>query len=156
MGRKQRVWLPDLYYHVTTRGNRRDPLFRSREDFKVFLYILQQLYDKIPYEVIAYCLMTNHYHLQLRSPHESLSKLMAFINKRYANYYNTKYKLTGHVFEKRYFSDPIEDRKGMFEVSRYIHLNPCRANIVTIPSTYEWSSYSMYTELSPSKFPKWK
>jgi len=66
-------------------------------------------------------LFVNHYHLQIRSPEISFAKLMAFINKRYANYYNTKYCLTGHVFEKRYYDKVIEDKEGMLEVSRYIH-----------------------------------
>ncbi|GAJ57242.1 hypothetical protein B23_0431 [Geobacillus thermoleovorans B23] len=74
--------------------------------------------------------MTNHFHLQLRSKQEPISKVMALMNKRYANYYNTRYRLTGHVFEKRYYGKWIDNDSGMLEVSRYIHLNPVEAHIV--------------------------
>lgn len=71
---------------------------------------------------------------------------MSLINKRYANYYNTKYRLTGHVFEKRFFDKVIEDKEGMLEVSRYIHLNPVEARMVKKPEHYPWSSYQLFLE----------
>jgi putative transposase len=123
MPRAKRVWIPERFYHIVCRGNRRDPLFRNVTDFEAFLHILEQLHEKHRFEIASYCLMTNHYHLQIRSSETPLSKLMALINKRYANYYNTKYKLTGHVYEKRYYDKLIEGKEGMLEVSRYIHLN---------------------------------
>lgn len=88
--------------------------------------------------------MTNHYHLQLRSQDVPLSKVMSLINKRYANYYNTRYRITGHVFEKRYYDKIIEDKAGMLEVSRYIHLNPVEAKMVKQPEYYPWSSYYLF------------
>lgn len=69
------------------------------------------------------------------------------INKRYATYYNTRYSTSGHVFEKRYFSKPIVTMEGMLEVSRYIHLNPVRANIFELPEQYQWSSFRTYQEM---------
>lgn len=69
---------------------------------------------------------------------------MSLINKRYANYYNTRYRLTGHVFEKRYYDKIIEDKEGMLEVSRYIHLNPVAARMVRKPESYPWSSYYLF------------
>ncbi|SFB20093.1 MULTISPECIES: transposase [unclassified Bacillus (in: firmicutes)] len=144
MGREKRVWMHDRFYHVVCRGNRRDPLFRSPSDFKVFYHILNQLHEKFPLEIASYCLMTNHFHLQLRSEETSLSKVMSLMNKRYANYYNTKYHLTGHVFEKRYFAKIIDNYMGMIEVSRYIHLNPVEAGMVKRPENYPWSSYKFY------------
>lgn len=144
MGRKKRTWDPTSFYHIVCRGNRRDPLFQDRGDFLTFLYILHQVNEKIPFEVASYCLMTNHYHLQLKSSKEPIWKVMSYINKRYADYYNTKYRLTGHVFEKRYFSKRIDSNQGMIEVSCYIHLNPVEARMVENPDDYSWSSYSYY------------
>jgi hypothetical protein len=71
---------------------------------------------------------------------------MSLINKRYANYYNTKYRLTGHVYEKRFFDQIIEDKEGMLEVSRYIHLNPVEAKMVKRPEYYPWSSYYLFKD----------
>ena len=106
---KKRIWIPHRFYHVVCRGNRRDPLFRSYTDFQAFFHILNQTHEKIPFELASYCLMTNHFHLQMRSQEAPLSKVMSLINKRYANYYNTRYRLTGHVFEKRFYHFPTED-----------------------------------------------
>ncbi len=144
MSGRKRVLIPDKFYHIVCRGNRRDPLFFDRNDFIEILYMLEKIYEKIPYQLISYCFMTNHFHLLLRSQEQPISKVMALLNKRYANYYNTKYQLTGHVFEKRYFSDLIEDRAGMLEVSRYIHLNPFKANMVKSPEHYPWCSFRFY------------
>ncbi|MBS4212696.1 transposase [Neobacillus rhizophilus] len=144
MSREKRIWIPNHFYHIVCRGNRRDPLFRNASDFEAYFHILGQLHEKIPFEIASYCLMTNHYHLQMRSQEIPFSKLMALINKRYANYYNTKYRLTGHVFEKRYFDQIIEDKEGMLEVSRYIHLNPVEARMVRRPEYYPWSSFHLF------------
>ncbi len=118
MGRAKRIFIPNRFYHVVCRGNRRDPLFRNTTDFQAFLHILQQVHEKYPIEIASYCLMTNHFHLQICSKDASLSKIMSQINKRYANYYNTKYRITGHVFEKRFYDKLIDDKVGMLEVSR--------------------------------------
>ncbi|SEN89335.1 REP element-mobilizing transposase RayT [Mesobacillus persicus] len=144
MGRVKRTFIPNQFYHVVCRGNRRDPLFRNTTDFQAFLHILQQLHEKYPFEIASYCLMTNHFHLQIRSEEVPLSKIMSLMNKRYANYYNTKYRITGHVFEKRFYDKLIDDKEGMLEVSRYIHLNPVAARMVKQPEYYPWSSYYLY------------
>lgn len=144
MARPLRVWINDRYYHIVCHGNRRDPLFRNASDFSAFFHILEQLHEKIPFEIASYCLMTNHYHLLIRSKDASFSKLMGLINKRYANYYNTKYRLTGHVYEKRFYDKMIEDQEGMLKVSRYIHLNPVEAKMVRKPEIYPWSSYYLF------------
>lgn len=98
--------------------------------------------------------MTNHYHLQLRSKEAPISKVMALINRRYSKYYNTKYCLTGHVFERRYKDKIIEEKEGMLEVSRYIHLNPVKAKMVKQPEHYPWSSFYLYKDSRyiPSKY----
>ncbi|MFT8319711.1 MAG: transposase [Bacillus sp. (in: firmicutes)] len=143
---KKRIHVPEQFYHIVCRGNRRDPLFRNANDFHAFFHILHQLFEKYPFELASFCFMTNHYHLQLRSKEVSISKLMALMNKRYANYYNTKYRLTGHVYEKRFYDKMIMDKKGMLGVSRYIHLNPVEAKMVEQPEFYPWSSYRFYIE----------
>ncbi|MGV2939713.1 transposase [Mesobacillus sp. LC4] len=144
MGRKLKTWSPEYFYHVVSRGNRREPLFLSSDDFEAFLYILLQTYEKFPFEITSYCLMTNHYHIQIRTEAFSISKVMSIVNKRYANYFNNKYNQSGHVFEKRYFDQVILGPVGMYEVSRYIHMNPVRAHIVERPEDYPWSSYRFY------------
>lgn len=143
MGRNKRLWLPAYFYHIVCRGNRRDALFHDENDFRVFLYILQQISTKNPFELASYCLMTNHFHLLLRSQEQPISNVMALINKRYANYFNTKNNFTGHVFEQRYFDKIVSSEYSMLKVSRYIHLNPLEAGMVNKPEEYPWSSYRL-------------
>lgn len=116
----------------------------DKGDYKTFLYLLQTVHQKTPFELASYCLMSNHFHLQLRSKDQPISKVMSLINKRYADYYNTKYKLSGHVFERRYYDEIVEPGTGMIKVSRYIHLNPVKAKMVERPEQYPWSSYSYF------------
>lgn len=144
MARKIRIWIPTCFYHVVCRGNRRDALFKDEGDFKTFLHMLALVNKKTPFELASYCIMTNHFHLQLRSKEQPVSKVMSLLNKRYADYYNTKNGITGHVFEKRYYDKIIDSGAGMLEVSRYIHLNPVKAKMVMRAESYQWSSYRYY------------
>lgn len=144
MARKKRIWESDYFYHIVCRGNRRDALFNDDRDFKTFLHILHQINQKTPFELTSYCLMTNHFHLQMRSKEQPISNVMSLINKRYADYYNTKNRVTGHVFEKRFYDKFIGTKHGMLEVSRYIHLNPVEAGMVEKAEHYRWSSYRYY------------
>ncbi|WP_156289559.1 transposase [Oceanobacillus salinisoli] len=152
MSRKRRTWIEDSFYHVTSRGNRREELFRQEEDFKFFLHVMKETNRKTPFDLAAYCLMTNHFHLQIRSQQQPLSKVMFHINKRYADYYNNKNGLSGHVFEKRYYADHIDSPLGMLKVSRYIHLNPLEAGIIQDPIEYRWSSYYDYMHSNQKRF----
>jgi len=142
--RKKRLWTPNVYYHIGSRGNRRDALFMDRTDYKVFLSILHHVNEKAPFTLASYCLMTNHYHLLMSTSEQPISKVMSMINKRYADYYNTKNNTSGHVFEKRYFDKPIGTPYGILEISRYIHLNPVKAGIAKSAEDYKWSSYPVY------------
>ncbi len=145
MPNKHRVFLPGQFYHIGSRGNRKEPLFLDGEDYSKFLQLITEIYEQYPtIRLASYCIMTNHYHLQICSSEVSLSKVMHLLNKRYAYYFNKKYDQTGHVFEKRFFSKPVLGGAGLLKVSHYIHFNPVNAFIVPKPQQYQWSSYSAY------------
>lgn len=148
MGRKPRIWNPNRFYHIVCRRNHREALFLDEGDFCTFLYILRYIYNKYQFEIPCYCLMTNHYHLMLRSKEQTISKIMSLVNKRFADYYNTRYNLNGHLFEKRYFSKEMTDDEGILEVSRYIHRNPLEAKMVKNLQDYKWSSFPIF--MNPS------
>jgi putative transposase len=90
----------------------------------------------------------------LRSKEHSISTIMSLLNKRYADYYNTKYRLNGHLFEKRFYSHEIFGDDGILAVSSYIHRNPLEAKMVVKLEDYRWSSYPLYTnpEVPPPVF----
>lgn len=99
---------------------------------------------KYPFFLLSYCLMTNHIHLQIETTDHSISKIMHHISLNYSKYFNNKYNLVGHLFQNRYHGEIIENLPYMLQTSRYIHLNPVKANIVANPSNYTWSSYSAF------------
>jgi putative transposase len=144
MSRKIRYWFPGAIYHVTARGNRHSPIFLSPLDYRNYLSNLQKVKEKYPFLLHAYCLMTNHVHLQIETIDHTLSDIIKLAHTRYAAYFNRFHDLDGHVFQGRYGSKLILDDHYFLEVSRYIHRNPLEAKMVNAPQEYEWSSYPSY------------
>jgi putative transposase len=144
--RKLREWYPNAMYHITSRGNRRNDIFRDNEDYQVYINIMKEAVEVLgnEYEIMSYCLMTNHVHLQVQTKNKHIKDLMMRVNRFYAKYFNNKYQYIGHLFQGRYGSELIENDSYVLETSRYIHLNPVRAKMVDKPENYIWSSYSMY------------
>ncbi len=146
MPRRLRVWSPGMMYHITARGNRRGTLFHDSHDYKRYLLNLSLLKDSHHFLLHAYCLLPNHLHLLLETNQTPLSKSMHQLQTNYAKYYNHRYKKEGHVFEKRYYSDPIRDQAHFFQVSKYIHRNPVEAGLTGTVAEYRWSSGRDYAE----------
>ena len=88
--------------------------------------------------------MTNHYHLEIQTPEGHLSRSLQWINQNYAAYVNRRYQRAGHLFQGRFKNVLIEAEAHLHELTRYIHLNPVRAGMVTAPALYHWSSYQDY------------
>ena len=153
MARPLRIEYPDAHYHVTSRGNERKDVFKSQKDREQFLSYLESAVNRYDAVIHAYCLMSNHYHLLLETPSGNLSKIMQHINGAYTSYFNVKRKRSGHLFQGRYKAIVIEADEYVQELSRYIHLNPVRANMVVRPEEYRWSSYLDY--IGVRKRPDW-
>jgi putative transposase len=92
----------------------------------------------------AYVLMTNHYHLIVETPQKNLSRVMHFVNSSYTTYVNIKRKRSGHLFQGRYKAILVDKDNYLLELSRYLHLNPVRANMTQKPEDYPYSSYRSY------------
>lgn len=131
-------------YHVVTRGNNKGNVFWDREDYFVYLKLMKKTKERYPFDLFCYCLMTNHIHLQLGTIDSEIWSIMHYINSLFSKYINEKYDLVGHLFQGRYYSEIIEDDAYALEASRYIHLNPVKANLVKRPIDYFWSSYGIY------------
>jgi putative transposase len=142
--RKNRVWFPGAKYHITSRGLRKSPLFYDDYDRYKYLDLLKEAIEQYPFHLQAYCLMTNHIHLQIESIETTPSQILKLLHTKYAKYFNKRYDFSGHVFESRYGSELITAIDYELEVNRYIHLNPVKANLVKKPEDYRWSSYRTY------------
>ena len=145
MARAVRIQFPGAFYHVTSRGNERKAVFKSRRDREKFLSYVESATERYGAVVQAYCLMDNHYHLLVETPLGNLSKIMQHINGAYTTYFNTKRERSGHLFQGRYKAILVEADEYAKELSRYIHLNPVRAAMVEKPEEYKWSSCRYYT-----------
>ena len=144
MARPLRITYPGAFYHVTSRGNERKAVFKNKRDREKFLEYLESATLRYDARIHAYCLMDNHYHLLMETPSGNLSQIMRHINAAYTTYYNVKHDRAGHLFQGRYKAILVEIDAYAKELSRYIHLNPVRANMVEKPEEYNWSSYQSY------------
>ena len=111
-------------------------------------------YEEYNYELICYCLMTNHIHLLVCANEKETEDLIKRTHSIYSRYFNKKYNYVGHLWQDKYFSELIENDAQMLETSRYIHLNPVKAKMVEEAKDYKWSSYSMFIGLESEKIIK--
>lgn len=146
MGRKKRAWYDGACYHIMGRGNRHCAIFKDREDYMFFMLLLGEVCKRFPFDLHAFCLMTNHFHLELTTGKDPIWKIMQPLMNHYARTFNHKNGHEGHLFDSRYTSCLIEDDIYFLEVSRYIHLNPVKAAMVREPLAYEYSSYRSYVD----------
>lgn len=146
MGRPLRIEYPGAFYHITSRGNERKSIIRTKRDYERFLGYLESATERYGARIHCFCLMSNHYHLLLETPRGNLHSILHHLNTSYTNYFNVKNGRVGHLFQGRYRAILVERDSYALELSRYIHLNPVRAQRVEEPSDYPWSSYSVYVE----------
>lgn len=131
-------------YHIIWRGANRQEIFHEYEDWVKYLDILKKYQIKNHLTVNAWCLMNNHVHLLIKEGNEEISITMKRIAVSYAGYYNEKYRTTGHLFQDRFRSEVVEDRRYFLTVVRYIHQNPVKAGMVHHAGDWQWSSCQGY------------
>jgi REP element-mobilizing transposase RayT len=144
MTRPLRIVFPGAFYHITSRGNEQKAIFKTNADRKKFLSYLQSATERYDAIIHIYCLMSNHYHLLLETPNGNLSQIMHHINGAYTTYFNVKRKRAGHLLQGRYKAILVDMDEYAKELSRYIHLNPVRAEMIDRLDQYQWSSYLDY------------
>lgn len=141
MARPLRIQFPGGLYHVTTRGNGRQPIFADDSDRERFLVVLSGVVARHRLLCHAYCLMGNHYHLLLETPEANLSRAMQQLNGVYSKRFSRRHQRPGHVLEGRFHARIVDRDAYLQEVCRYIVLNPVRAGLVARPDEWPWSSY---------------
>jgi REP element-mobilizing transposase RayT len=159
MARKLRVEYAGAIYHVMNRGDRRELIFMDDADRQRFVDTLGEACAKTGWQVHAYVLMPNHFHVVVETPQPNLVAGMKWLLGTYTSRFNRRHKLFGHLFSGRYKS-LIVDGSGngyLKSVGDYVHLNPARAKLVAadVPlKSFAWSSWPAYL-LARSKRPAW-
>jgi len=140
MPRTARVVIPGCTHHVTQRGNNRQDVFFVDSDREVFLQYLREAAERFALQVEGYCLMTNHIHLVVTPKREdSLAEALKRVNQLYAQYVNRLHGRSGHLWENRFFSCPL-DQEHVWRVLVYVERNPVRARLCRKAWTWQWSS----------------
>ena len=148
-----RIEVPSGVYHLTARGNNREPIYLDDTDCRTFMSMLARVAEKYRWIVLAYCLMRNHYHLIVQIPFGGLSRGIDELNGGYARRTNRRHGRTGHLFGRRFHSTLIEGDTHLLEACRYVVLNPVRAGLCAEPEAWPWSSYRTCAGLDfPSPF----
>ena len=144
MTRPLRVEYAGAYYHVINRGNNQEKIFLNDRDREKFIEYLEKASERYSIVIHTYCLMSNHFHLLVETAEPNLSVAMQWINVSYATYFNRKRGRHGHLFQGRFKAILIDADKYLKHLSRYIHLNPVRAKMVSAAAKYKWSSYGFF------------
>lgn len=140
MARFARVVIEDIPHHVTQRGNARQIIFSSDEDRLTYLDLLRRYSELHGLSLLGYCLMSNHVHL-IAIPRwaQSMAQALKHAHGRYAAYWNARRFSSGHVWQGRFYSCPL-DETHLWAAPRYVELNPVRAEMVETAESWPWSS----------------
>src|SRR3990170_295419 len=130
MVRPLRLTYENATYHITTRGNRRENIFYSDKDKAVFVEKMNETFSKYSFTCYAYCLMDNHYHLFIKTPHAKISEGMHYLNASYTNWFKAEHKIVGVVFQGRY-------KSILVEIDRHPQLRDKQKLLQSIPGVGE-------------------
>jgi len=128
------------------RGINKQVIFEDEQDSLFFIETLLLYKQVCGYQVFAYCLMSNHVHLVIKTGQEPLDRIFRRIAGRYSYWYNNKYQRVGHLFQDRYLSEPVDSDAYLLAVIRYVHQNPLAARMVRDFGEYPYCSFSDYLD----------
>ena len=141
MPRPPRPQIPGASHHVTARGVDGCTIYRDDRDRLAFLERLDDVVTRFGWRLLAYCLMTNHYHLVVRTPWPTLSRGVQRLNGMHAQRFNQRHHRTGHLFGARFAASRLEADAHLLLACRYVVRNPVRAGLCGAPAGWRWSSF---------------
>ncbi|MBR2822565.1 MAG: transposase [Clostridia bacterium] len=145
MPRTTRKKSPSQIYHVMLRGVNKQQIFFDEEDCAYFTGLLKRYKKTCGYQLYAYALMGNHVHLLIREgEHETIGEIVRHVAVAFVYWYNIKYERTGHLFQDRFKSEPVDTDAYLLTVFRYILMNPVKAGLCASAEQYPYSSASEY------------
>jgi putative transposase len=154
MPRRHLTFQPGYYYHLYNRGNNRQNIFFERENYLYFLRLLRRYLIEQALEVLAYCLMPNHYHLLVYCKTNRVTDGMRSLSLAYTKAINCRYNRVGTVFRGRYQASWVDREAYLQHLVQSIHLNPVKATLVKSAEEWEFSSYRDYAGLRKGTLPQ--
>jgi putative transposase len=154
MPRSPREEFPGAIHHVWARGNRKALIFLDDFDRLRYLVLLARVVERFGWRCLAYCLMGNHMHLVLETPEANLGDGMERLHGEYAISFNQRHALSGHVFQDRFSNKRPTSDPQMWQLMRYVALNPVVAGLCRFPEQWRWSSHAALAGLA-SFVPAW-
>ena len=152
MTRRRRIFVPGYPLHVVQRGNDRRAIFLDDNDRNRYLDFLVEAAERHECAVHCYVLMGNHVHLLMTPANaDALPRTMQSVGIRYVRYFNTIHERTGGLWEGRYRASLVNTDRYLEACYRYIELNPVRANLVTCPADWPWSSHRLHAFGEPDR-----
>lgn len=140
MPRIARIIVPGYPYHITQRGNCKQTVFKEKIDYSTYLRLLEKYSSEYRLAILAYCLMPNHIHIiAIPQEHNSMSKTFHVTHMKYAQFFNNKYALSGHLWQGRFYSCLL-DENHFLTATRYVENNPVRAKLSNNAISWPWSS----------------
>jgi putative transposase len=157
MPRTSRAAVGGIVYHVLNRGNGRMGIFREPVDYEAFLKLLVDGKEKADVEVFGFCLMPNHWHLVLRPKTDTdLAAYLSWVTNTHVKRYRVHYRRTsGHLYQGRYKSFPVEEDAYFLTLLRYVEANPRRAKLVVKAEQWRWSSLGCDRKLAERLLDPW-
>lgn len=144
MVRFARVVATGIPHHITQRGNTRRFILEGDTERSIYLDLLHQGMERYGMALLGYCLMSNHIHLiAVPKKKDALARSLKNVHGRFASYWNAANRSSGHVWQGRYYSCPL-DEKHLWEALRYVELNPVRAALVGRAPDWAWSSAAVH------------
>lgn len=143
---RSKISFPGAVCHITQRAAGKEPLFLEENDYLYMLHLLKKRSKEYGFDIFSYCLMPNHLHVLIRLSKDNLSIGMKQVYGSYANFFNKKYERKGHVFGGAFRQALCFSDDYLLTASLYIHSNPVRANLISDPAKYRWSSCKLYVE----------
>ena len=143
MPRAPRVDVGDIVYHVLNRANARKQIFVTHLDYQAFERLLAMAQERFSMRILAYCIMPNHWHLVLHPRHDGdLASFMSWVTQTHTQRWHTAHETvgTGHLYQGRYKSFPVQDDAYFLQLCRYVERNPLRAKLVARVQDWRWSS----------------
>jgi REP element-mobilizing transposase RayT len=153
MSRPLRIEFPGAVYHITSRGDRREPIYRDDDDRLAQLDVIAHAMERFDAQVLAYCQMGNHYHLVLHTRQANLSRLMRHVNGVYTQLFNRRHDLVGHLLQGRFKAILVDRDAYLLALCRYVERNPVAAGLVRQPQDWPWSSCRAHLGLEST--PPW-